>query len=49
MAPQYVALPPDRSNTPAVVNEQSAEHSHATIAAASVALPKRPIGIFDSM
>src|SRR2546426_123979 len=28
---QYVALPPDRSNTAAVVKEQSSEHSHATI------------------
>src|SRR5205814_6169716 len=46
---QYVARPPDKSNTPPVVNEQSSVHSHATSAAASSTLPNRPIGIFDSM
>jgi hypothetical protein len=46
---QYVALPPDKSNTAPVVNEQSSELSQATIAAASSVLPKRFIGIFDSM
>ena len=32
-----------------VLNEKSSEHSHATSAAASSTLPKRPIGIFESM
>ena len=46
---QYVARPPDRSNTEAVLNEHSSDASQATIAAASPTSRKRPIGIFDSM
>ena len=45
--PQYVARPPERSNTPPVENEQSSEQSQATIAAISFGRPKRPSGIFD--
>src|SRR5437660_1355031 len=46
---QYVARPPERSNTAPVVNEHSAVHNHATIAAISSVMPKRPMGIFDNM
>jgi hypothetical protein len=46
---QYVARPPDTSNTAPVVNEFSSETSHATIAAISSTSTKRPRGIFDSM
>ena len=44
-----MARPPDRSNTAPVLNEHSAEASHATIAAASLTSRKRAIGIFDNM
>ena len=46
---QYVARPPERSNTAPVLNEHSSEHNQATSAAASSRLPKRPRGIFESM
>ena len=46
---QYVARPPEMSNTAPVVNELSAEASQATIAAISSTLTKRLRGIFDSM
>jgi hypothetical protein len=46
---QYVARPPDRSNTAPVLNEHSGELSQATIAAISSAVPNRPMGIFESM
>ena len=46
---QYVARPPDRSNTAPVVNEFSSEASHATIDAISFTSTKRPRGIFESM
>ena len=46
---QYVARPPDRSNTAPVENEQSSLASQHTSAAISSTSPKRPIGIFDSM
>ena len=44
---QYVARPPEMSNTPPVENEQSSEQSQATMAAISCGRPKRPSGIFD--
>src|SRR5262249_19249328 len=47
--PQYVARPPERSNTAPVLNEHSSLASQATSAAISCGSPKRPIGIFDSM
>src|SRR5262249_29838772 len=47
--PQYVARPPERSNTEAVENAQSSVQSQAIIDAASSTSRKRPIGIFDSM
>src|SRR6218665_1376677 len=46
---QYVARPPDASNTPAVVKEHSSLASHAITAAISSTVPKRPIGIFESL
>src|SRR6218665_909805 len=46
---QYVARPPDASNTPAVVKEHSSLASQAITAAISSTVPKRPIGIFESM
>src|SRR6266571_3058932 len=46
---QYVARPPDRSNTAPVLNEHSSEQSHAIIAAASPTSRKRAIGILLSM
>ena len=48
-ARQYVARPPDRSNTAPVENEHSSLASQQTSAAISSTVPKRPIGIFDSM
>jgi hypothetical protein len=47
--PQYVARPPEISNTAPVENEQSSDASHAIIAASSSTVTKRFIGIFDSM
>ncbi len=46
---QYVARPPERSNTAPVLKAHSSEASQHTIAAASSTSRKRPIGIFDSM
>src|SRR5512137_1715562 len=46
---QYVARPPERSNTAPVENEHSSLASQQTIAAISSTPPKRPSGIFDSM
>src|ERR1700675_3802381 len=46
---QYVARPPDRSNTDAVLNAQSSELSQRISDAASSGRRKRFIGIFDSM
>ena len=46
---QYVARPPETSNTAPVENEQSSDASHAIIAASSSTITKRFIGIFDSM
>src|SRR5450756_235409 len=46
---QYVARPPEMSNTAPVENAQSSDASHATIAASSSTRTKRPFGIFDSM
>ncbi len=46
---QYVALPPEISNTAPVEKEHSSDASHATSAAISSTLPKRFIGILDSM
>ncbi len=48
-AVQYVARPPEMSNTPAVLNEQSSEQSQATKAAISSTRTNRPIGIFERM
>jgi hypothetical protein len=42
-------LPPDRSNTAPVEKEQSSVHSQPTMAATSSGVPKRPMGILDSM
>lgn len=44
---QYVARPPETSNTAPVEKEHSSEASQATNAATSSARPTRPIGIFD--
>ena len=44
-----MARPPDASNTAPVVNEHSSDASQHTIDAISSTVPKRPIGIFDSM
>src|SRR5262249_25237583 len=46
---QYVARPPEMSNTAPVVNEQSAEAQKAASAAISSTSTNRPRGIFDSM
>ena len=46
---QYVARPPETSNTAPVENEQSSDASHAIIAASSSTSTKRFIGILDSM
>src|ERR1700712_3751367 len=46
---QYVARPPEISNTAPVENAQSDDDSHATMAASSSTGTKRPFGIFDSM
>src|SRR5262249_37145938 len=48
-AAQYVARPPEISNTPPVLNEHSSEASHATSAAISVVCPNRPIGMRESI
>jgi hypothetical protein len=48
-APQYVARPPDKSNTAPVLNEHSSEQSQATSAATSSFRPNRFMGIFESM
>ena len=47
--PQYVARPPDKSNTAPVLNEHSCDASQAIIAAASPTSRKRAIGILLSM
>lgn len=49
MRHQYVARPPDRSKTAAVVKLFSRVQSHVIIAAASSSSRKRPRGIFESM
>src|SRR5919198_5984591 len=46
---QYVALPPEMSNTAPVENEHSSLASQQTSAAISSTSTNRPIGIFDSM
>ena len=46
---QYVARPPEMSNTAPVENEHSADAQQATSAAISSTSTKRPRGIFDSM
>src|SRR5438445_6624692 len=46
---QYVARPPDRSKTAAVLNEQSSEQSHATRAAASCCRPDASLGQNEAM
>ena len=46
---QYVARPPEMSNTAPVVNEHSFDAQNATSAAISSTSTKRPRGIFDSM
>ena len=46
---QYVARPPEMSNTAPVLKAQSSEASQTTSDAASATCRKRPIGIFDSM
>src|SRR5262249_4419181 len=46
---QYVARPPEMSNTAPVVNEHSAEAQNAASAAISSTSTKRPRGIFASM
>jgi len=48
-ARQYVARPPEASNTAPVENEHSSLASQQISAAISCTAPKRPIGIFDSM
>ncbi len=48
-ADQYVARPPERSNTPAVVKLFSLEHNQTIMAAASCNSRNRPRGIFESM
>jgi predicted transcriptional regulator len=47
--PQYVARPPEMSNTAPVVKAQSCEAQKATRSAISSTLTKRPRGIFESM
>jgi len=46
---QYVARPPEMSNTAPVENEHSSDASQHTSAATSSTCPSRPIGIFDTM
>jgi hypothetical protein len=46
---QYVARPPEMSNTAPVENEHSAEAQNATREAISSTSTKRPRGIFDNM
>ncbi len=46
---QYVARPPDMSNTAPVVKEHSCEAQKATRLAISSTSTKRPRGIFESM
>ena len=46
---QYVARPPETSKTAPVVKEHSSLASQQMSAAISSTVPKRPIGIFDSM
>src|ERR1022692_3768943 len=46
---QYVARPPEQSNTAPVLNDASSLHSQQISAATSSTVPNRPIGIFDSM
>ncbi len=46
---QYVARPPDKSNTAPVEKLQSSDASQATIAATSATFTRRPIGILPSM
>ena len=46
---QYVARPPEMSNTAPVVKELSADAHQAASAAISSTLTKRARGIFDSM
>ena len=46
---QYVALPPDASNTAPVAKLHSSEHSQAISAATSSTLPTRPIGMRETM
>jgi hypothetical protein len=46
---QYVARPPDRSNTEPVLNAQSSDDSHKISEAASSGNRKRFMGIFESM
>ncbi len=46
---QYVARPPEISNTAPVVNAHSCEAQNATRSAISSTLTKRPRGIFESM
>src|SRR5664279_900101 len=46
---QYVARPPERSNTAPVVNEHSSLASQQTSEVASSIVPNRPTGILDSM
>ena len=47
--PQYVARPPEMSNTAPVVNAHSGEAQNATRSAISSTLTNRPRGIFASM
>ena len=44
---QYVARPPETSNTAPVVNEHSSLASQVMIAAISSTVPKRSMGIFE--
>ena len=46
---QYVARPPEISNTPPVSNEFSSDASQQTIDVTSSTVTNRPRGIFDSM
>ena len=48
-ARQYVARPPDRSNTAPVVKEFSGDTAQTIILAASATSRNRPRGILDSM
>jgi hypothetical protein len=46
---QYLARPPDMSNTAPVLNELAAEQSHKTIPATSATLPRRFSGLAVTM